>query len=541
MKTFTSYKSYFFTWLVCFLIFSSKFFAQQSVTINGPTTVEVGVPNNYTFTFNPDYPYNISGTVQADSYVITEWIVLTGTNGLSNAIPGYINSTNNQSSYYYDGTYNNSNPKTIPIQWGDGSYISDDNITVKVSGIYIKSSTGAHIGYFDFLTKTKPVTVERLIVPNIDGPSTVTGCDQTNQIYTISNDTNSNQRVWTTTGGASIVGSNTSTSVTIKPPLSGDFNVICTVKRSGANSNYSKSSSKTITRTIFNTSAFITGNETICNTSNYSVSGLEPGLSVLSWSSNISSVATVSNTNGNTASLTKVSRGNVVLTATLINSCNETRTITKNIIVGSPMPTMNGFYCVTESAPCYLDADANNNYLTFTLSAPIGSYVPQDSDWQWEKVSGNFYFLENGQYNSNTHSGKQGNIYLTGPNPTDNALQFKCRVKNACDWGPWRYFVWNDGTTTPPVPPTPPAKYFVISPNPTGSYYAHITLKDPNVIPTTTNPIIAKLYSIYGQLLSTTQLSNSGGDVGHYGFSYNTMYITITFDSHSESHTIVKF
>uniref|UniRef100_UPI0040471896 hypothetical protein n=1 Tax=Mariniflexile sp. TaxID=1979402 RepID=UPI0040471896 len=526
---------------MCCLFFSNPFSAQQSVSISGPSSVEVGVPYNYTFTFNHVYPTNSAG-VKADSYQITEWIVSTGTNGDTNLVLGYINSPDNHGSYYYDGTLNNSNPKTVPIQWGDGSYISDDNITVKVSGIYIKKSTGEHIGYFSYLPKVKPVTVERIVAPNIEGPSTITSCVQANQTYSFSNNTNSNQRIWTTSGGASIVGVNTGTSVTVTPPLSGSYNVTCTVKRLGADSNYSKNSSKTTTRTIFNTSAYITGSETVCGSGNYSVSGLEAGLSVLSWSSSNSNVATIVNTNGNSASLTKVAQGNVSLTATLINSCNETRTISRNIIFGSPMPTMFGYNCFTDSAPCNLNVVANNNYLLFSLTAPIGSYVPQDSDWQWEKISGNFYFLENGQYNSATHSGKQCNIYLNGPNPTNNPIQFKCRVKNACGWGAWRYFVWNDGTTTITPPPTPPSKYYIVAPNPSGGYAANISLRDPTIVPTTTNPITIKLYTIFGQELSSTQMFNkSSAMVYVYMFSYNTMYIAITFDNHIETHTIVKY
>lgn len=211
--------------------------------------------------------------------------------------------------------------------------------------------------------------------------------------------------------------------------------------------------------------------------------------------------------------------------------------------VGTPMPLIDGFYCYSESAPCGLNVPANNNYLLFSLSAPTGTYVPIETDWQWEKVSGNFYFFNSGsQYAGTSYTGRQCNIYLTGANPTDNPLQFRCRVRNQCAWGAWRYYTWNDGTTTVVLPPPPPAKYYKVYPNPSGGYSANISLLDPAIVPATTSPINIKLYTIYGQQLASAQMtSNSTGTIYIYSYPYNTMYITITFDAHTESHTIVKY
>jgi hypothetical protein len=230
--------------------------------------------------------------------------------------------------------------------------------------------------------------------------------------------------------------------------------------------------------------------------------------------------------------------------ATITNPCGQTvQKISSPITVGTPMAMINGnHYCPTEQAPCSLNATPYNNYLQFTLNAPLGSYSPSDADWQWEKISGNFFFLDNGFYNSATHTGNQADIYLTGANPTDNPLKLRCRVKNDCGWGAWRYAEWNDGTTTPPPPPTVPEKYYKIAPNPTGGYAANISLLNPSIIPTTTNPVIIRLYTIFGDLLTTTQMyNNSSGTVYIYSYPYYIMYITITVDSHVETHTINKY
>lgn len=232
--------------LLIFISFSYNIKAQQSVSIQGPTNVEVGFTYNYTFTFNPVYPQGPDGT-QANQYIITEWIVSTGTNGggTSQATMGYINSINNPTSYFYNGTYNNVNPITIPIQWGDSTFLRSDTVTIKVSGIYRNSNTGSNIGYFNYVTKDLPInTVQRIITPNISEPSIIGNCgDQTTSTYTISNQTYADKYAWSVTGGASIMGLSTGSSITVIPPstpLSGNHQVICTVTRAGGNPLYSK-------------------------------------------------------------------------------------------------------------------------------------------------------------------------------------------------------------------------------------------------------------------------------------------------------------
>jgi hypothetical protein len=294
--------------------------------------------------------------------------------------------------------------------------------------------------------------------------------------------------------------------------------------------------------TPFTSTAVISGINSYCNLQSASMFTIDAGAgNTVTWSSSNSGIATVSGGTDTQVVVTAQSQGLFYVNARITNPCGQWVDKTSfAITVGTPMALIDGYTCVTESAPCLLNATANNNYLAFSLSAPTGTYTPLDSDWQWEKISGNFYFLENGQYNSPTHTGKQCNIYISGTNPTDAPMKFKCRVRNACAWGEWRTYIWNDGTTTPVVPPTPPANYFKVAPNPTGGYAANISLLNSSILPPTTSPIIVRLYNIFGQLLSTTQLYNNSGQVFVYSFPYTTMYLTITFDSHTENITIVK-
>jgi hypothetical protein len=353
------------------VLFTNFLMAQSTVSISGPTSVEVGVPYNYTFEFKPVYPW-LNG-VQADSYIITEWIVSTGTNGSSSGITGYINTPSNQSSYYYDGTYNNSNPKTIPIQWGDGTFLSSDNITVKVSGIYRKNNTGENIGYFTFLSNTKSVNVERLIAPIINGTTNIANCDQTNQTYSYSNATNGNNSLWTVTGGATIVGSANGTSVIVTPPLIGNFNVNCIVKRSGGNSNYNISGSKTITRTPFTGSATINGSAALCTSDSYYLSGLLANQTI-TWSLSNPTFASLSSTINSTTTITGIKQGDVTLTARITNICGGFYEVTKVITIGvnnvlpvlttpSGFPFSNSPYNVPESCsePVYVFVTTSEN------------------------------------------------------------------------------------------------------------------------------------------------------------------------------------
>ena len=78
----------------------------------------------------------------------------------------------------------------------------------------------------------------------------------------------------------------------------------------------------------------VAGSNVICTTSAYSVANLQPGTSVVSWSSSNASVLTI-NAAG-TASRVGNANGQVTITATLNNGCgNFTRT--KTVHVGKPM------------------------------------------------------------------------------------------------------------------------------------------------------------------------------------------------------------
>jgi len=94
----------------------------------------------------------------------------------------------------------------------------------------------------------------------------------------------------------------------------------------------------TVTRSDFTSSATISGSATICSSVTYTMSGLLTGQTVSSWTLSDPSKATLSATSGTTTTVTKIGIGQVTLTATISNACNQTVTKTLNLFIGASSP-----------------------------------------------------------------------------------------------------------------------------------------------------------------------------------------------------------
>jgi len=285
----------------------------------------------------------------------------------------------------------------------------------------------------------------------------------------------------------------------------------------------------------FPVAASLTGPDRLCNGSfgSYGFSDICKIPSEATWTSSANLLITASG--GLNVTVKGLSSGPGFVRAIFSNGL----TATKAVYVGTPRPVIQDHPCPTGSqdAPCFITATPNNNYLIFTLtSSDLGSIPLGSVQWQWEKISGNFLFLNNGVYNSATATGQTANMYLTGPNPNPQGLFFRCRMKTNCtDWGDWKTFQWTDGTT---LPPPPVDKYFKVSPNPAPSV-VQITLLDPNVVPPGNN-FPSQLFSVYGQQLLQTTIVNNVGSYYLGTLTHGSNYIIkITVGSHEESHTIL--
>lgn len=289
--------------LLCVSVLLTNFLmAQETVKITGPAGVEVGIPYNYTFEFVPDYNMHTNTTtgVVPDGFVITEWIVTTGSSCYNGQVIGYIGNSTNQSCYYNNATFNSPSPLTVPIQWGDGTFLRDDKVQVKVSGYYIKKDSGANMGYFTYLKNELSITVNRIVAPIIAGSTSLLSCDQAVVNYSVSNTTYANRFDWQVTNGATIIGASTNSIVYVKPPITGDFDVICIARSLNANPNYFKSSSKTITR-VSRALSFVTSpvQDFICKDSGLVFQYADQsGLSNVSWNAPNCTVSVESIANG---------------------------------------------------------------------------------------------------------------------------------------------------------------------------------------------------------------------------------------------------
>lgn len=281
----------------------------------------------------------------------------------------------------------------------------------------------------------------------------------------------------------------------------------------------------------FTSTAIISGISSYCTFPTTATYLIDAGVgNTVAWSVSNPQVANISNPTNSQVTLTsKVSQGYFILSAVITNLCGQTTQKDLNIEIGAPQPLTNKF-----------DLDPQDSSRLFcVLSVPKESYKPSADSRQVEKISGEFYFEQVSSYFDETQSGVNIVIALTGQNPTNYPLQFRCRIKNGCEWGSWENFSWNDGTSI--LPPSEPTEYFYITPNPATSNLNIISV-NPSLTYSLYDDRLVGIYSVGGELLwegsfyaPNTQYSCD------ISFLQEGMYlVNITVGNHSESHAFYK-
>lgn len=501
---------------LCFSLVFTNFIWSQTIAVNPSSLVtEVGIPTNYNLTLSP-------GTSAGYThYRIDHWLITANIG--SGTIAGNINGQNTYSCFYTPPlvarSLSNNTTITIPITYGSNAPDSD-NIEFQVSGFYgtVDSQGNFFTGPSFYAKYTKQngdsgyaVDVKIVCSPTVSSP-TILDCCTDNVQFCATGYCDANAFAWTISGATIVSGQGTSC-VSVTPNSIGNVTATCIVKRSTGLPNYTATNSRSISRTA-RTIAITSSNSAYICAGVSKVFQIENqcGMTGVNWSATNSTVSAETVVNGirqvtvtPNANLTTGSQITVNATAGYSGGCTATNSSV--IYVGTPRTELPGATCYKTNAPCSVIATASNNYLNFTLSAPLGNYVPAFGDWEWKKMSGNFSFQDNitGQYDASSRNSRQANMYLTGANPTDNPLKFQTRVKSECGWGDWTEYVWNDGTTTPPPPP-PAVKYFTVSPNP-GSYYVNINIINPyNLPPNTIVPIPSFTASLYYLMAHNVQI-----------------------------------
>ena len=133
--------------------------------------------------------------------------------------------------------------------------------------------------------------------------------------------------------------------------------------------------SLTLPRSTFTSSATIAGSNAVCSSSSYTVNGLSSGQTVISWAVSSPALATLSATSGTSTVLTKTGNGQVTLSATIRNSCNQTVLKTLNINLGGSNPTAPAVPTV-----CVNLRDGNDYLLPATAGATSYQLISSSSN-----------------------------------------------------------------------------------------------------------------------------------------------------------------
>jgi len=327
----------------------------SQVTVNAPSSVEVGLNNQFTFTFLPktgDYP---SGST---SYKLTSWFINDGSSNMNNSTYGSY-SDNSQSLNSFGITQ----PQSIsfPIRWEDNSNALTSNISIVANVTYYGVGANGNIYQLGATPHSLNYTVNinRIFPPTISSP-TVLGCCSNNVSIQASNYGTANKFMWYISG-ATIVSGQGSPTITVSPdPLQASVTAECVVARVNGSIMYLKSNSNTISKT--NRTASFTPNYATTPPYNYicKVSGglqmtmpTQCGISSINWVAPNCTIAgqnTLTPTITPTSTIAIGSSINVYAEVSFVGGCLTTTPVVPFTILDStPPPTPQGYFTVIPS------------------------------------------------------------------------------------------------------------------------------------------------------------------------------------------------
>lgn len=275
---------------LCFSVVFTNFIWAQTVSVIAPTNVEVGLNNNFQFRFFPITSGLYSG------YQVSSWQISSGISNMNNSGSPYYNDNSMSNTTMSMGSGSN---VFIPIKWEDNSNSTTDLIYITVNVRYREISSGNWTSTEVFKYSTTKngayylgydVNINRIFPPTISLP-TILSCCNNPVTFSASNFGTANVFNWTISGGT-YTGSGSSITVT---PVAGNGSVIanCIVSRSSGLSTYTRSSSRTVSRTARTASYTVsnppvityTGSDYLCKGSGRMFSiAQQCGLQSVAWS-----------------------------------------------------------------------------------------------------------------------------------------------------------------------------------------------------------------------------------------------------------------
>lgn len=238
--------------MLCFSVFCTNFIWSQTISINSPTSVEVGINNSFSFKFTPP-----SSSLYGN-YNISHWEITSSNSNMNNSGNSYYNV------YLSSGVPINTaqfSTISIPIKWEDNSNSTTDKLRIKVT--YSLQQTAPGVGFGNWsqavtaeynITKSDgtyypyyDITIFRVLPPTISSP-TILNCSTNNVQICASNYGSANSFAWSITGG-SIASGQGSSCITVTPSANDNVTTTCLAKRLSGLPTYTATTTATITRT----------------------------------------------------------------------------------------------------------------------------------------------------------------------------------------------------------------------------------------------------------------------------------------------------
>ncbi len=285
----------------------------------------------------------------------------------------------------------------------------------------------------------------------------------------------------------------------------------------------------------------IMGNNTLCDSRQYSLEAAIPSDAVVTWSVSNPSVVSLSNTTGVTTTLSTPPnsyRTNIVLTATVSSTtCQSTVSITKSIRVGKPgTPSyLNGPTVVNTGALVHYNAGIADGATSYKWWLPYPFDVSNPID----------YFADNWQMAPTNHrnltamtgyAGNSGLVQVMGVNECGcgGAKILSVQHGNGGNGGGGipRSFPLDNETSDSDK------KFFEIYPNPT-SGIMNITLKSSAKTILRQKNIEGKLFDLLGNLKRRVIISNNKAIINTYGLNTGVYVLKIYVNNTVEHHQVI--
>ncbi|MCY0977166.1 T9SS type A sorting domain-containing protein [Chryseobacterium wangxinyae] len=228
--------------------------------------------------------------------------------------------------------------------------------------------------------------------------------------------------------------------------------------------------------------------------------------------------------------------GNVTLQA-FLQGDGGSNTVTKNVWIGGPRVKMPNASCGNPyDTVCFNSGSYGQLFNAVVDGVGMEGNPSISTDYEWEKVYGNFTFVSsgNGYISTVSNNGTKvtGRMAILSPTTGASSMQVRARAKNKCGWGPWKNILFNNyGNRIAVVE----EKLFTVSPNPASDIITITANNQANK----TSKITAELYNNIGARQGNTVLNNNKGTINVTGLLPGIYTLKINYGEGIENHQVM--